>query len=112
MRLIKTVQRLEGAAAMALETEAPAIAVCWSRHDVRVDAATLLPGEYIAVDMRLGDELQGAQLVVLTERVTCDAGDLGRVYDSNGAVVGRVTEIDGSLLTYEFAPDGPAQLGG
>ena len=107
-------------------------AVVWVDHEVRVDASALGPGEFIAADLtfpelnvphfRQGLESEeaarlkmqpmppqedpraiGALIEVeLRERVTLDSGDLGRVYDGTGAVVGRVVSIDPGLIVYEW----------
>lgn len=106
MRLVKQVARLEAAgAARALEMDPAPVELCWSEHEERVDAELLEPGEYIAVDIRIDEELLGARVVTIKERVTLAPADLGFVSDAAGRRIGRVTAIDGSLISYEALPD-------
>jgi hypothetical protein len=73
----------------------------WSRDDLRI-AGGLDPGELVAVDMYvLAPEGESPAAVRMVERVTLDASDLGFVYDAAGALVGRMTEVDGSLVAWE-----------
>ena len=59
-------------------------------------------GELVAVDMTVLAPEGGAPAAVrMVERVTLDRCDLGFVYDAGGALVGRMVDLDGSLLTWE-----------
>jgi YD repeat-containing protein len=95
------VARLEsaaGAAAAAARDPLP-VSISWSSADERVTARDLRPGEFVAADVmgyRADGEPWESRVV---ERVTRDGGDLGVVYDAAGARVGRVTAMDGRLLT-------------
>ena len=100
MRLVRQVARLEAAAARALEVEEAPVGLMWTSQESRVDGESLAEGEWVAVDLYLGDELDGVQYVRLVERATWQDTDLGWVYDGEGARVGRVVELDGSLLTW------------
>lgn len=104
MRLIKQLERIEAAAAaVAPDSGAVPVGLAWSNCDARVDAAQLLPGEYIAADVHvLANACPGVEDWSILERITCDAGDLGFVYDGAGARVGRVVAMDGSLLTLRY----------
>jgi len=105
MRLIKSVERLEAAGAARAAEPAP-VQMCWTKHETRVDAEELGPGEYIACDVTI----EGGGFICIRERVTRDERDLGKVYEGAGAGlrprwVGDVTAIDGTLLSWElFAP--------
>jgi len=112
MRLVRQVRRLEGAAAArALEREPVQVGLAWTEAKDTVEAAGLVEGEYIACDIHVCDESQdGVTVIRTTERVTHDARDLGAVYlsEDSGTAVGRVTAIDGTLITYELFEDEPA----
>jgi len=102
MRLTRAVERLEASAAQAREAEPKGIGLVWTADDMRVEAEDLRPGEYIACDLVMREELDGAvSLGSCRERVTADVADLGAVYDSSGARIGRVTAIDGELVSWE-----------
>jgi hypothetical protein len=96
------------------------VGLVWSRDESLFDGL-LEPGEYIARDMRvLAPEVEGGTpaVVRMEERVTRDANDLGWIYGAAGAVVGRVTELNGSLVSWRLAApvalglalDGPAAV--
>ena len=109
MRLLKVVGKLEAAAAEAQEAERPAVGVAWSSAET-VDAACLDVGEYIATDVTILGEIGGTEEWRTVERVTRDRNDLGGVFDAGGRRIGRVTAIDGSLVTLERAAPGPEPL--
>jgi hypothetical protein len=114
MRLIARLQRAEAGAAAARESKPAAVGLIWTREESVVDPETLFQGEYIACDIRIvggaavphvGDPAAahaapGAWSMV--ERVTTDPQDLGWVLDAEGARVGRVMGIDGSMLSIEW----------
>lgn len=113
MRLLResALQRLE-ARAGSWSRAAAGIGIVWTRDESRVERE-LDPGEWIAVDMyrvlsvgRNGDQTWCVRVV---ERVTRDEWDLGWVYDAAGAVIGRVTESDGSMLTWRPEPAAAAE---
>lgn len=123
MRLIKNIERLEASAATRAEASALPVGLVWSRNERLVDPLSLMPGEYIACDVRILETADFSALEVLegvppleppawwaiSERITRDAADLGAVMDWAGAVLGRVVLIDGSLLRWEaFAAEEPA----
>jgi hypothetical protein len=101
MRLIKQLERLEASAAET--SECVGVGLAWSDCDERVEAAQLEPGEYIAADVHmLGELCPGVERWLVRERITRDLSDLGWLHDEAGDVVGRVTAIDGSLLTLRY----------
>jgi hypothetical protein len=107
-----SLKKLE-ARAFAARRAAGGVGIVWSRDDVRVKRE-LEPGELVAVDMhRIGSVGVGVDqtwCVRVVERVTLEEEDLGWVYDAAGVVVGRVTESDGSMLTWR--PETAAPVGG
>jgi hypothetical protein len=100
MRLIRQVAELEAAAAARAEEPAP-IGVCWTTYEERVEARELEEGEYIAADMTRVEELAGTAVIRIRERVTLDVRDLGWVYDAEGARIGRVVAVDGTLVSWK-----------
>ncbi len=102
MRLLRNVERLERGAADAAVDDARRWCVVWTGYDSRLDAGALRDGEYLAVDVRREAGGEGAVRERLTERVTVDAQDLGRVYTEDGRRVGRVVSIDGDLVKWEL----------
>jgi hypothetical protein len=95
-----SLKKLEARASTARRV-AGGVGIVWSRDDVRVVRA-LEPGELVAVDMTILEPAgESPAAVRMVERVTLDPCDLGFVYDAGGAVIGRMTELDGSLLTWE-----------
>jgi hypothetical protein len=119
MRLITSLKRLE-ADGLRRKREPAAVGLSWSRHEVVVDPESLQPGEYIAVDIRIEgcprEELDAAVESgrvpdatnaapcwwAVTERVTTDVQDLGVVRDYYGNRLGRVVELEGSMVTIEM----------
>jgi hypothetical protein len=107
-------ERLEAGAAAARERGPAAVGLVWSTRESVVDPDTLQPGEYIAVDIRLegcphvaGEPVPDALSDppcwwTLAERVTTDPQDLGVVRDGFGARVGRVMELEGSMISIEM----------
>jgi hypothetical protein len=101
---------LEAGAAAARERKPAAVGLVWTVHESPVDPETLEVGEYIAVDIRM----TGAAAVdprgdagapgswMMTERITTDPQDLGVVRDAEGARVGRVMELEGSMISIEW----------
>jgi hypothetical protein len=66
----------------------------------------LEPGEMLARDLYFLERDEGGELrpwVRGVERATFDACDLGVVYGPGGEVLGRLVEMDGSMLTWERA---------
>jgi hypothetical protein len=121
MRLITSLKRLEVDAARARKKREPAaVGLSWSKHEVAIDADSLQPGEYIAVDIRIEgcarEQLDAAKESgrlpaatsappcwwAVTERVTRDVQDLGVVRDYFGNRLGRVVELEGSMVTIEM----------
>lgn len=111
MRLISSLRRLEAGAAAAREAKPAAVGLIWTRQESVVDPETLYRGEYIAVDltMRAGAPvaLGGASGVapgawLMAERITQDPQDLGVVRDAEGQRIGRVMELDGSMISIEW----------
>jgi hypothetical protein len=98
MRLVKSVERLEAAAAG--RAAAPgSIGMCWTRREERVDAYALQEGEYIAADVWIDD----GDFWTIKERVTVNAADLGVVRNMSGGRLGYVVKLDGSLI--QWRPD-------
>lgn len=107
MRLIGQVKRLEGAAAALEAQSGGAVGVVWTRHESRVYANELQDGEYIAVDVTITRaESDKPAYWSIAERVTLDAGDLGRVFDASGELMGRVVSIDPDLVRVDLAAGG------
>lgn len=112
MRLLTSLKRLEAGAAVSRETAPAAVGLIWSRHETTVDPDSLERYEYIAVDVRVmgaapcdGRPAMAGQAPTvweMLERVTQDPQDLGVVRDAEGARVGRVTAIEGSMLTIQW----------
>ncbi len=118
MRLLTSLKRLEAGAAAARATKPTPIGLVWTANETRIDPECLEPGEYIACDIRLeGRERPGLDLPALDEngdvveppswwsveeRPTFDAADLGIVRNCDGERVGRVVELDGTLVTIEW----------
>jgi hypothetical protein len=96
---VKAVARLEASgAASALAPRR--VGMCWTRHDERVEARSLAPGELIAADVYVDGDYWS-----ICERVTSDAADLGIVYRANGPRLGIVVALDGSRVRWR--PDAP-----
>jgi len=116
VRLITSIKRLEAGAAVARERRPAAVGLSWSRNEARVDPEELGPGEYIACDIsiRSGAGVGAVPDAMadqpywwnLAERVTLDPQDLGLVRDAEGERIGRVMELDGSMIAIEW--DEPA----
>jgi hypothetical protein len=114
MRLISQLRRLEDGAAEARAVRPAAVGLIWSRQESVVDLAVLYEGEYVAVDLRMEGgmpvPLRGSPAVAaaapgawhMSERITRDPQDLGIVRDAEGARIGRVMELDGSMITIEW----------
>jgi hypothetical protein len=112
VRMIKRLDRLEEAAAAAEVAGAP-IGICWSSYEGnRVDAAMLERGELIAADVTI-DYVDGFGVpnILVEERVTRDEADVGWVYDRQHEKIGRVVEIEGTLLTWRMAQEKVAGVG-
>ena len=79
-----------------------------SFREPRVVARALARGTYVAVDVwidrwweaTLFEGRRHPMSAEYRERVTGDFNDLGLVYDDGGAVVGRVTEMEGDKVTW------------
>jgi hypothetical protein len=97
MKLVRAVERLEGRLSAVVGGD---VGLVWSRDERRVEREPGA-GEYVACDMRyVGPLVEGVTPTVrLEERITRGVNDLGWVYDDAGAVVGRVMELNGSLIT-------------
>ena len=116
MRLISSVKRLEAGAQRAREQAPIAVGLVWSNHETTVDPEMLEAGEYLAADIWIegGPEAtvagaaEPATWWKVKERVTLDPQDLGLVYDSSGVRIGRVMELDGSMVTIERDELSPA----
>lgn len=102
MRLIRSVKKLErAAAARAEKLKGKAWGLVWSESEVLL-GRELEPGESLAVDVYTVEELDGASIAKTRERATSDVKDLGNVYGTDGALIGRVDSAsapDGRLLT-------------
>jgi hypothetical protein len=130
VRLIRSLKRMEEANRRANEPEPEPQAIClaWHGRGPRVDASTLVDGQYIAVDVTIwywpgaiaaepvttlhgpcepeGDgRREYFRWVEEVERVTADACDLGWVSNLDGRRIGRVVEIDRELVTVDLDPD-------
>jgi hypothetical protein len=108
MTLLRAVGKLEAARAGAYSAPGT-VGLVWSRDEV-LFTGRLEEGEFIARDMHVL-ELATDSLPAMTqmvERVTRDENDLGWVYDAAGAVLGRVVELEDSLIRWrhESAPAG------
>jgi hypothetical protein len=108
MKLLRAVAKIEERLAADLAGQGCEVGLVWTCDEVIVDRV-LETGEFLARDMHeldpAGEGLTHRVLVV--ERVTRDANDLGWVYDAADVEVGRVVEMDGSLISYcrhEAAP--------
>ena len=101
-------RKLEARASTARRAAAAGgVGIVWSRDDLRI-TRELEPGELVAVDMHVVvPEGEAPAAVRMVERVTTDVSDLGWVYDAAGAVVGRMTEVDGSLVAWEACAGRP-----
>lgn len=107
MRLTKRLERVEAHRAGGVVGD---VALVWSAHEVRVDAARLVRGEMIAADVELygmGDGCVWIQRI--RERTTRDFEDLGRVRLRRGGAagvevvdVGRVVRVSGDLVEWVF----------
>jgi len=109
MRLIRQVERLEGATvAAARQAKAVPVGVCWVAREERiVDPGELAPGEYIAADVYVQGHAGEAPVVKVVERATRDDFDLGDVYAAGpgwelGERIGRVMSIEGTLVGWEI----------
>ena len=107
MRLISAVKRLEASAAARAKEVPAGVGLVWSVNEARVDPGDLVEGEYIACDIRMeggapgADGAPGPTWWAVSERVTLDARDLGVVSSAGGLRIGRVVELDGSMVTIE-----------
>lgn len=122
VRLIRSLRRLEDAAAAANAPEPVPQAICLAwKGRAEVDAGTLLDGQYIAVDVVIsiwGDAsapVEGKQDVFFRqvaehERITSDPEDLGWVTNGDGRRIGRVIVIDGDLVTTDLDADWRAHV--
>jgi hypothetical protein len=111
MRLLRRLEGLEAGAAVAEAEAEAAVGVVWSCDELRLDATQLEAGEYIACDSHRLDPPElfaSCPRVRLVERITRDADDLGYIYDAAGVRVGRVTAVDGNLVSYRAVRPGGA----
>lgn len=113
----QVLSRLEAAASSRLVGQAaPRYALVWTADDARVDARSVPRGQYIAADVRLALQLGcGADPeaappahafyeAAITERVTSDSRDLGKVLSMlDGEPIGRVVSIDGARVEWELS---------
>ncbi|MGA2270210.1 MAG: hypothetical protein ABSH44_17195 [Bryobacteraceae bacterium] len=100
MKLLRAVERLETGFVVGGPGPGCEVGLVWTRDESRVDRA-LEQGEWIAHDLYEVAAAEGAPACSrLVERVTTDGNDLGWVYDPAGQVVGRVVEIDGTLISF------------
>lgn len=66
------------------------VGIVWSHCDHRVDDVELAEGEWLALDVTLGETVGEVDTWRTRERITRDPEDYGLVYDAAGDVVGRV----------------------
>jgi hypothetical protein len=100
--LIRSVCRLEAGAAK--RRAVGRVGLVWSCDESLV-LGGLGPGELVARDVYFL-EGGGAALgpwVRVVERLTADVADLGFVYGPGGELLGRVVELDGSMITWRPA---------
>jgi hypothetical protein len=102
-RLLKRLERVEAAEA-AEAVAGNAIGICWSSFEGnRVDASTLARGELIAADVTIDYwDHMGVPNILVVERVTRDEADVGWVFDRQGEKIGRVVEIQGTLMMWRM----------
>ena len=104
VRLIRSVVRAEAATARAIAKGAArpkASGICWGPPPERVDAGSLRPGEWIAVDIEVTGVCGGVVEMIQRERVTSMPLDLGRV-TRDGCDVGEVVEVVGRVVTIRY----------
>lgn len=99
VRLGKSVKRLETRAEVdgrSARDRGCGFVISYTPDNVTVDASKLAAGELVALDVFVIDRGR----MRTTERVTTDPDDLGFVYDPDGAMVGRVVEVDRPYFSY------------
>lgn len=105
MRLIRSIERLEEARSGRPRNRGRAWGVVWTDSEELL-AGGLARDERLAVDLHVVEEFEGVRLVRLVERATRERGDLGRVYAMDGSVVGRVVDLEDSLVTVSWLVSG------
>lgn len=105
MKLIRAVERLEGAAKRKRRVPAAGTAwgVLWSEGEELL-GRELEPGEYLVRDLHVLDGFQNVRRVRSKERATKEAGDYGAMYDTEGRVVARVDGSDGLMVSVSPEP--------
>lgn len=105
LRLLERAEQRAVVATAAAANAATAFGICWGGRGRRVDAAQLLPGEAIAVDVVIAMWSPRFREVYESERVTRDPDDLGWVLNPAGRRIGHITAIDGDLVTQALDAD-------
>lgn len=103
MKFIRAIEQLEsGASERALRKKREAVAwgIIWADHEAdAIDPDDLGPGESLALDLMVMEELEGVRVCQAVERITHNPADSGWVFDSSGDVAGRVLGLDGSMVS-------------
>jgi hypothetical protein len=104
MRLLRALERVEARRAVGRRPAARAWCVVWSEAETLVDRPPCA-GESVACDLFVvGDASDLTSLYVRSvERFTRDPLDLGTVFDSAGAEIGRIASVEDHWGTIRFA---------
>jgi hypothetical protein len=116
MKLVRAVRKLEqvrsSAAPASSVAAGAAVGLVWTTDEATIER-DLKPGEFLACDLYMSDDAHGELNVCrYVERVTLDRRDKGVVYSADGARVGRVRRVDGSLVSLELNANAGGGHGG
>lgn len=113
MKFVRAVEQLEAVATERAATKKQrgvAWGLIWADYDGAepIDREDLEPGQSVAVDLMVTEELPGVRICRVVERVTTTPGDGGWVLNAAGELAGRVISSDGSMINvaWEFAASG------
>lgn len=102
---MRQVQRLaaDAGAAAAEEAELCEVRLSWTDRVNRIEDVDIGPGQYVAMDVTILQEVGDMRYTRTVERLTNESWDLGIVRDAEGQRIGVITRVDGNY--YEWARD-------
>ena len=106
MKFVRAVEQLEtGASRSAALKKQRAVAwgLIWADHDAEpIDQGELGPGETVALDLMVLEEINGVRVCKAVERIATDPADVGWVLDAEGELTGRVLALEGSVVSVSW----------
>jgi hypothetical protein len=86
------------------------VGLVWTSAETKVDRAAMPAGSHIATDVVITDRGPEFEIWSTVERFATDPEDLGVVYDQSRTQIGRVSAVEGKLLTLEIDGDAGGEV--